>query len=869
MVRLNRCLFVLLALIFSAAPLFAAEEDRAFNIATNKFNSGFYELAEKDFAAFTEKFPQSPRVPQAILFQAESKFFSQQFSNAVDLLVANKGRAGGYESQYFYWIGRAQFENKNFAAAADAFDELLRKFPNAPQRLDVVVREAASLARLQQWPRVVELLQQRDGVFQHAISTGASGDTVASGYLLLGEAQLAQNDFAGAEAVLQLLNPMNVSSDAKWRSQFLEGRLRRAQGRWDDALGISTNLAVLSADVTNRAESVDFQAGILEQMKRFDEATTTYLKNLGETVPTSYQNRAILKIADLDFVQGKLGEAVQTLQKFLDQFPGSPAADMATLTLGELRLKQALASVATNTASVDTNLLQRALSRFDSVLTAFTNSPLAGEALLGKGWCLWNLGRPAESLEVFRDAAEQLPVSKEQAEARFKWADAQFQLKDFAGALTNYNYVAENYAEVPEVREQFTERALYQAVRAALNADDLTAATAALGKILAQYPNGFAGDRALLLTGQGLSHDKDTGAARELFAEVEKRFPDSPLIPEVRLAVARSYEQDANWQSAITNYETWISAFTNNADLPKAEFSRAWDTYMVGHETNAMMLFTNFIATFPTNELAARAQWWLGDFYFRQNDFQNAENNYQLIFQNTNWPVSRLTYEAKMMAGRAAVQRIGYKDAIAYFTNLTSDLNCPADLRSQATFAYGDALMSQTSTNKAADFADAISVFKSIPLNYGTNSHTVLAWGKIGDCYLQLAAKDPSKYNDAIASYQQLLNFPDAGMAVHNQAEFGLASVAEKQAAANTNAEQQTALLKAALDHYLNVFADDEQKDPYWVKRSGLEALRLAETLQQWQQMENVCERLQKLLPVLQPMCEKKIAKAQEHLGKS
>jgi hypothetical protein len=39
-------------------------------------------------------------------------------------------------------------------------------------------------------------------------------------------------------------------------------------------------------------------------------------------------------------------------------------------------------------------------------------------------------------------------------------------------------------------------------------------------------------------------------------------------------------------------------------------------------------------------------------------------------FFKTNWQGSPLVYPAQMMAGRAAIGRLGYSDAIGYFTAL-------------------------------------------------------------------------------------------------------------------------------------------------------------------------------------------------------
>src|SRR5262249_25708647 len=149
---------------------------------------------------------------------------------------------------------------------------------------------------------------------------------------------------------------------------------------------------------------------------------------------------------------------------------------------------------------------------------------------------------------------------------------------------------------------------------------------------------------------------------------------------------------------AITNYSDWINTFPSNALVVEAKFNLARANHMAGYETNALVLFTNFIAEFPMNALAAQAQYWVGDFYWRQQDWLGAEKNYQLVFLNSNnWAAASLTNltltnllpRARLMAGSAAMQRTAYKQATNYFSDiLTSD--CATNLRVKATFAYAD-----------------------------------------------------------------------------------------------------------------------------------------------------------------------------------
>ena len=898
MVRSGRsCLFLcMLALAFSAGTLFAASsEEDSFTIAVDKFHT-FPDLAEKDFANFIQKYPNSLHVPEAILYQGRAMLSYAATTNAIDLLSSNENRAGKLAPQYLYWLGRAYLQNNDYRKAIDIFAELVLKYPGSPQAVDASVREAEALSHLGQPQRVLELLGLTSGVFQNAVREGAVSDTIASGYLLLGDAHLAQRDFRGVDSALRALDKQKLDADLKWQRDYLACRSQRAQGQLQDALRNSAGL-LTTPNPTNLSQGVDFQAGVLEQLGNLAGAVNAYTNNLAANVPADQQRRAILKIAELDLKQNKLPEVVLRLSTFLEQFPTPKAADLAVLTLGEVRLKQALAGPDTNLTAGETNFFEKALEQFNYLANTFTNSPLIGKALLDKGWCLWSrglqesgsigeLGQPnmanpsvrqdvTNSQPAFHEATGRLPFSEDQAEARFKWADTQFEMLDYPGAVTNYNYIAGNYKSLPEANEHgLIEDALYQSMRAALAEVNLPAAESAVKNILTWFPNGFAGPHALLLTGQGLADQNDPAEARKLFAEFEQRYPTNALLPEIRLAIARSYEKEKNWEAAITNYSAWVNVFPAHFMTAQAKFSLAWDTYMAGHDTNAMMLFTNFIAQFPTNELSARAQYWIGDFYFRQGDYVSAEYNYQLVYQNTNWiaaDLSTVRAEARMAAGRSAMARDSYKQAITYFTNLMTP-DCPRDLQVEATVAYADATISSDSTNKAADLYEAIRSLGTITNQQPNTWQAAQALGRIGDCYYEWGGRDPGQYTNAAFAYSNLFEAPYARSEARQEARFKLGAVMEKQAAQKTG-EAQTPLLEDALRQYVDAFYqglhDPVGFSPFWTKKSGMAAAQLAESLQEWQSAFCVYDKLKTLLPVLAPVCDKKMDKAREHGAKA
>jgi tetratricopeptide (TPR) repeat protein len=229
---------LLLTLLLADGPrLWAASAaDRAFDAAVKAFQDTFYARAEAQLADYCQKFPASPRLPEAILVQAQARLELTNYAGAIELLTANQGNAATNADQYLFWLAEANYRKGDYRAAGNAFAKLVSDFPASPRCLESALGEAsahAALARAEpaEWQRVISLLQQTNGVFQYAASTNASGDLVPRGYLLLSEAQLSTKDYHAAEETLQPLAKRPLNPKLAWQCQYLLCRIELADGR--------------------------------------------------------------------------------------------------------------------------------------------------------------------------------------------------------------------------------------------------------------------------------------------------------------------------------------------------------------------------------------------------------------------------------------------------------------------------------------------------------------------------------------------------------------------------------------------------------------------------------------------------------------
>lgn len=854
-----------------------------FDRAAGAFNTKFYERAETEFARFIQDFPNSTNRLQAVLLQAQSRHFLKKYDEAVALLDEHLAQSGPLADQFVFWKGEALRAKGDFVNAAGAYALLIKEYPESPLRLEASVKQALSHYRQPDVARAIELLASPDGSFQTLATPNLSNTNSVHGLLLLAEALLSTNRLDDARAALERIPPLPDVPELDWERHFLLGRVGLAGADPALALPPLTNAVAVARSAARPmrlAQSLNLEAEVYRKLNQPALAVAAYERlTSAELIPIDQRRLALLKAVELLSAQNQLPEAIARIEAYLEANNQEPSADLLRVKAGELWLArfQALNRATPPDRASVTNLLHQARGHFQQVINQFTNSPHIGKAYLNLGWSHWEEGRALNSSAAiqqsqlaFENAINRLSRSDEQAMARFKLGDALFHQGQFAAAATNYLSVIENYGDLPQARGGLFDRAYQQLVHTHSELGDLDRAAHFLAELRKAFPNNSRTEDALFTHGRALARHGHPSAAREVFADFMKTYPESPLLPEVRFAHAKTYASEGSWKEAIAAKEEWLNLHTNHYLLPQAHFDRALLHHHSGNSTNAFQLFTNFVAAFATTPLAPVAQNWVADFYYEQERWPVAEQNYQRIFQNTNWAGSPLVYHARMMAARSAFFRQGYGDARGYLTNLINDPSCPPDLRPEAWFMLGDVAMEQPitgSTNKVFNYLEAAHIYEQITRQFPSNRIAILAWGKKGDCHLQLASHYPESFGRATNAYLAVLQSsrPGTPPAVINQAETGLGKVYESMAETRQGAERQ-ALLKLSLRHYLNVVYH-EDADPAYLRIAGSSAGRLAEALGERDAALELYKRLLKQMPAMETTWRNRITALEKNLA--
>ena len=459
-------------------------EMRDYEAADRDFKLDEWARAEESAAKFlaNPKYTNSEYFAKVVLIEAQAQYNQTNCADMVVLLTAQRSRAGKLADEFAYWLGQAYDCASNYPAAADAFGQLARDFPDSSHRAEAIFSEADARSRLQDWARVSEMLSKPDGAFQQLARTSETNEWVVRGWLLLSKAQAKQNDYAGAEATLKKIPVLKANPVLEWQRLYLLCDAQLAAGHKEEARQTTASLIAAARSKIDLARSMELQGRILEEQDLLPEAVKAYL-GISQTdgVPGEQRRGAFLKAVELTWRPNKLDEAGQMLTNYFIAHPELDEKGLETLTRGELLLKRYIqVKNGATPAPGTTNSLASAEAAFQEIING-TNAEFIGKAEMNLGWCYWE--EKSYSNRAAPRSAARSSVCRFQPIRRWRasrWETRCSRWEILREQRATYNTVIERYGGLTAVRNDVLERTLYQLVRAGLEQTNLNLAGGAL-----------------------------------------------------------------------------------------------------------------------------------------------------------------------------------------------------------------------------------------------------------------------------------------------------------------------------------------------------------------------------------------------------
>ena len=355
-------------------------------------------------------------------------------------------KAHGHE---VFQFGQRATQERAYAVAAKAFREVIEN----NERQDIL-----PLARLGYARALEELGAENDMLAQP--SGGMPAPTPASSENI--RVSESQPTFQGVLALYEGLIRDYPNTDIAMQAFFRIGVIRFS--RLFDLNGASAAFDTVRKLPYNGNLVVEATMSLGEiQTARNDLARAH--QEYGQLLtfaPEEYRNRALYRIAELDYFEARFDTAAGSLQRISMNLANDLANDALQLLYfiqeNKVAGQEALAEFARADLLVRQRKYSEALARFESVTRRFATTPLLDDAMMRIGDLHLQLNKPDSALVVYGRIINDMPTSILRDRAQMRIGEVyEGRLKDKKKAIEAYEAVLANYPTslfVEEARER-------------------------------------------------------------------------------------------------------------------------------------------------------------------------------------------------------------------------------------------------------------------------------------------------------------------------------------------------------------------------------------------------------------------------------
>ncbi len=587
------------------------------------------------------------------------------------------------------------------ALADRAAREFFQRWGQSALAADVARWQAQSLLERKQFEEAIRLLEPW--------ASKAPGQELAwhIRYLLaLAYQAVGRLDDAQAQ-----LAPMIQSDSAEWKplAQLAEASLRMAQKQYAQAVPlleaylklpsserhlptVQAQLALCYARVrqTDKAQPLytalaekhseeGWFAGLTEQLAEaaleagdFAWSASLFSRLSNQTTDPAAVQRGLLGLGWAQYRAGQYPEASATLARVLTMnLPPAMAAEAAFLRGTILtKLQQPDAALAlfemvvdkypetkffgpslVAAARVQSQLHQHAQAAqlFERYVQTFPKTEHLDAVLYDWAWSLKELGQQEASLRLFERLHREFPQSPYWAEATLRLAQQAYQTQQYERASTLVSAVL---ADSP--RPDLRPYAIYLEVQIAASQQQWDKVPQLVEQLLKEHPGSPLQVYAEFWQVEVAMRQKDFDAGAKLLeAFVQKHSPvPAGLAPLMALRQAQLLAHQGRWDEVLQAAQQLAQQDPDFDQLYEADYLIGRALAMKARFDEAREAFQRVIRSpqGAKTETAAMAQWYIGETYFHQHDYESALRAYlqvEILYAYPEWQALALLEAAR------------------------------------------------------------------------------------------------------------------------------------------------------------------------------------------------------------------------------
>ncbi|MDD5679173.1 MAG: tetratricopeptide repeat protein [Kiritimatiellae bacterium] len=765
-----------------------------------------YDIAHAKLTHFLQQATTPEERREGILLLAQTLYGQKRYQDMFQLLEQNRKLADGSRQAdaFEFWLAMASFEQGQWPQVVEICRRLDQQYPLSTYRSRAMRLQAWSLVKQGQTNAAVTCFARLAEQYQ--------ADPEGPAYRLdWAETLINAGQISAAREVLEHMPVINPETRTGQEYLSMLGRIYLNEHAWDKARNAYTPLATL------------------------------------RNVPEEYRAMALLALAEIAVAQTNMVEALSLLDRGIEQLADPALRGMCNLRKGKLLLKMGkpaegiallrgfVAAQSTNAPAhevqlelaqtlLDNGLPDKALLDFQNYLETFADPAGATRAQHGKGMALFNLGRYNEAAAAFEKAGEGIQSPLEKANNRLYVGNAHVAAGQYKLAIESYARIQTQWPETP-----LADQAEFQIAECWARLGEPARAETLFWDLADKDPCGELTPAALLRIADLELMQGRADTARSIYTDISRTYPDPSRSRALHGLGLIEYRAD-QFGAALNYFELAYSACPTGDVADRAMYLCAWCRFRLGQDEQAVTAFRTFVQRYPDSIWAPDALFWVSEYEYNHGRYGPAETGFLTAARR--YPKGTIADAALFWAGRAALMQNEFRRANNHFALLIKEYPSSSK-RPEARFYQAVALC------ELGKFAEAILIFDDLIKQFPDHELNETAWFRKGDCQFTLGTEDPKRYNEALSSYQTILDRPAVTPGARLQAEYKIGRCLEKAGS-----------IPDAFEHYMNVVylyyktTDHRPDDSVWFTRSALQAAALMEAEKSWRKAAAIYQRI-------------------------
>lgn len=664
----------------------------------------------------------------------ESYFNLKKYNEAIPYLVVYKGKRGKWSNTDYYLLGYAYYKQNDFENAIAQFNKIVGGKDAVAQNAYYHLGE--SYLKLNQKQQALNAFKNASEMaFDVAIQEDAYLNYAKLSY------ELGNSYQSVPSVLLGFINKYpNNSSRSVVEKLLIDSYI--SSKNYKEALALLEKNK--SPENKLAHQKVTFYRGLeLYTDRNFSEALSLFQKSLANGSDAQFTARATFWKAETEYVLEDYTKSLLTFK----QFAGMSAAT-ATPEFKNSSYNIAYAYFKLKEYDAAGDAFKKYIDNTKADKTRIT------DAYLRLGDCRFVTSKYWPAMEAYNKVID------------LKSVDADYAF--FQKALC-YGFVARNDKKIEELnsfiqsfpKSSYRDDALFELANTyvATNKQDMALKT--YDRLIAEYKNSGFTSRAILRQGLVYYNSDRNAEALVKFKKVAAEYPKTAEALEA-VSTARLIYVDSG---KVGEYAAWVRTLdfvaVTDTDLDNDTFESAMKQYDQNNTTQAISGFKAYISSFPNGIHALKANFYLAQAYYGENQKENAITYYEYV---VNEPRNEFTEESLTRLGQILLNNNSKEKAIPVLLRLENE----ADLFQNKVFAQSNLMKCYY---EGKDYANAVVYADRVLVNPKTDDN-VKSDAQIIIARSAMQTEDESKAKEAYAKVLPIAKGELAAEALYYDAYF-------------------------------------------------------------------------------------------------